>query len=180
MKGRIKELLTGCNRKQILMLELDGDFRTDYDALNGADVEITVKRWREKRSLDANAYCWVLIGKLAEALRLPKGDIYKDAIRRIGGVSEIICIKTEALPKLRAIWEGKGSGWQVEEIPSKLPGCTNAVLYYGSSVYDTHQMSLLIDNLVQQCEDQGIPTITPNELERLKSQWGYTPKECNT
>lgn len=72
MKCRIVDFTADMiSRKQRLTLALDGDFRGQYDNLKDKDLEITVKPWREKRSLDANAYCWVLINKLAEVLNLP-------------------------------------------------------------------------------------------------------------
>ena len=46
---------------------------------------LTIKVFRKKRSLDANAYAWVLIGKLADAMRLPPTIVYKNAIQNIAG-----------------------------------------------------------------------------------------------
>ena len=56
--------------------------------------DLTIKEHRKKRSLDANAYAWVLIGKLADEMRIPPNEIYIEAIRSIGGNYEIIPIKT--------------------------------------------------------------------------------------
>lgn len=140
---------------------------------------IEVKEHKRKRSLDANAYCWVLIDKLAEVLHKDvrvdrervKETIYKNAIRDIGGVSETICVQDKAVDKFCEAWSKHGIGWQTEKIPSKLDGCTNVIAYYGSSVYDTAQMSRLIDIIVQECEQYGIETMTPDELEGLKAAW---------
>ena len=45
-----------------------------FDEINEIkDIEklkIEAKKYRNKRSLDANAYCWVLIGKLAEKINI--------------------------------------------------------------------------------------------------------------
>lgn len=152
-------------------------------ALDGKEYIITVKEYRQ-RSLDANAYCWVLIDKLAAVmykdLRKKRTDlkqddvkkiIYKNAIKEIGGVSEIVCAPDKSLDKLRKAWEIHGLGWQSETFPSKLDGWTNVILYYGSSIYDTKQMSRLIDNIVQDCKAVGIETMTPRELEALKQEW---------
>ena len=57
-------------------------------------------------------------------------------------------------------------------MPSKLPGCTNVVLYYGSSTYDTAQMSRLIDMAVQACVEQGIETLPPEKLAGMMEEWG--------
>jgi len=62
-------------------------------------------------------------------------------------------------------------GWQTDTTPSTLDGCTNVILYYGSSVYDSKQMAALIDNLVQDAQALGIETLPPAEIARLNSQW---------
>lgn len=69
-----------------------------------------------------------------------------------------------------------GLGWQTDTIPSKLEGCTNVVLYYGSSTYDTEQMSRLIDIVVQDCKALGIETKTPDEIANMLSLWEAAEK----
>lgn len=133
------------------------------DVYMGADIG----KWRARRSLDANAYAWVLIDKLASVRRLTKTEVYRHAIREIGGNSTIVCVKSAAADALCANWQRNGIGWITEQLPSKLDGCTNCVLYTGSSAYDTAQMSILIDSLVQDCKSVGIETLPPMELERM-------------
>ena len=131
-----------------------------------------IERKRKKRSTDANAYFFALIDKLAERLHIPKTEIYRNYVKEIGGVSEVICVKTEAVQKLCEVWRSKGLGWQTDTIPSKLEGCTNVVVYYGSSTYNTEQMSRLIDMAVEDCKIQGIETKTPGEIANMLSLWG--------
>lgn len=119
---------------------------------------------KKKRSLDANAYMWVLLDKLSAVLRIEKTEIYKRMVKEIGGASEVVCVKNEAAEKLCEGWRHNGIGWQTDTFQSKLEGCTNVVLYYGSSTYDTAQMSRLIDLVVQECKQHGIETLTPSEL----------------
>lgn len=151
-------------------------------SLKDRQYVIMVKEYHKKRSLDANAYCWVLIDKLAEHMThdLSRGiknetkerikeQIYKNAVKDIGGVSDTVCVTNEAVNKICSAWEKHGLGWQTDTFPSKIEGCTNVILYYGSSVYDTKQMSRLIDNIVQDCHSVGIETLTPDELEALKA-----------
>lgn len=126
---------------------------------------------RKKRSLDCNAYFWVLLDKLAAVLQKPKTEIYREYIKDIGGNSETVCVPAKAVEKLRSGWEHNGLGWQTDTMPSKLAGCTNVILYYGSSTYDTAQMSRLVDFAVEDCKAQGIDTATPQELARLKEAW---------
>lgn len=134
-------------------------------------ISLTVGEFRQKRSLDANAYCWVLLDRLAEATGIPKAELYRHYVREIGGNSQTVCIPTQGMEKLREGWGHNGLGWVSETFPSKLDGCTNVILYYGSSTYDSRQMARLIDNIVQDCREQGIETMTPAELERLKEDW---------
>lgn len=130
--------------------------------------ELSIAKVKTKRSLDANGYAWVLIDKLAAKLRTSRTEIYRNVIREIGGVSTMVCVKAEAADALKQTWEGRGLGWQAEEVPSKLKGCVNLILYYGSSVYDTAQMAALIDRIIEECKAQGIETMTPLELARLE------------
>ena len=158
-------------------LELSINEKHDFKALvnDMGQVEklsIEIKPYRKKRSLDANAYCWTLLDKLAEKMGESKETIYRQYITNIGGNSEIVCVKNNAVDRLCQGWRRNGIGWQTETFDSKINGCTNVILYYGSSVYDTAQMSRLIDLVVQDCKEPGIPTATPNEIENLKSMWG--------
>ena len=126
---------------------------------------------KNRRSLDANAYCWVLIGALSEALGRPRDEIYRHYVREIG-VNTVVCVKSDAADEMQEAWCKHGIGWVTDAFQSKLSGCTNVVLYYGSSCYDTKQMSRLIDLIVEDCKEQGIETATPAELTLLKEEWG--------
>nr|DAF37100.1 MAG TPA: NinB protein [Caudoviricetes sp.] len=126
---------------------------------------------KNRRSLDANAYCWVLIGALSEALGRPRDEIYRHYVREMG-VNTIVCVKSDAADNIQEAWCKHGIGWVTDAFQSKLSGCTNVVLYYGSSCYDTKQMSRLIDLIVEDCKEQGIETATPAELTLLKEEWG--------
>ena len=132
---------------------------------------LELKQHRDRRSLDANSYCWVLIGKLSAALNQPKEQIYREMIRDIGDNFETVCVKSDALESLCNCWEKHGLGWITERFHSKIPGCSNVNLYYGSSEYDTKQMSRLIDAVIAECKSAGIQTETPEELARMKEEW---------
>ena len=130
-----------------------------------------LKPYKPKRSLEANAYCWVLLDKLAEKTNIPKTEIYRNLIKEIGGNTETVCVQDKAAEKLCAGWLHNGIGWVTETVPSKISGCTNVILYYGSSTYDSGQMCRLIDLIVQECKQQDIETATDSELALLKEQW---------
>ena len=160
--------------KPMLMLEVNelNDFKQLVDDMNQCEkLSIEIKPFRARRSLDSNAYAWVLLDKLSEKLGIPKEELYREYIRNIGGVSETICVKDKAVDKLCEAWHGRGIGWQTETFPSKLEGCTNVILYYGSSTYDSVQMKRLLDLIRQDCAEQGIEYATPDEIARMMSLW---------
>lgn len=154
-----------------LTLELE-DFSSRREAARFLDDfkpgDFEIRKKRKKRSLDANAYFWSLVSQLAEATGEPKSTIYRRAIREIGGNSTTVCTKNSAVESLRRGWASNGLGWISETTPSKIKGCTNVILYYGSSSYDTKTMSRLIDFVVQDCKALGIETMTPAQLEDLE------------
>ena len=135
-----------------------------------------IKQERQRRSLDANAYLWVLLDKLSAELGAPKEELYQMQIKQIGGVSETLCLRNKAVDKFRSVWEARGIGWQTETMPSKLEGCTNVIAYYGSSAYDTKQMARLIDSVVRDCESCGIETRPQEEINSLLEEWGKHEK----
>ena len=130
-----------------------------------------IKQHRDKRSMNANDYCWVLLDKLAEVLQVKKEDLYRGYIRDIGGNSETVCVRNNAVDKLVDGWRHNGIGWQTETFPSKISGCTNVTLYYGSSTYDTVQMSRLIDLIIEDCREQGIEILQPERLAAMMEGW---------
>ena len=133
------------------------------------EYEIKVKR--KKRSLDANAYAWVLLDKIAEAVRLPVEEVYRKELSEIGGASEVVCVVERALPRLNALWTQKGLGWVTEPFHSKVPGCVNVRLHYGSSAFDTKQMSVFIDHLIEEARALGIETRPEAEVKSMLEAW---------
>lgn len=133
-----------------------------------------LKRYRKKRSLNANAYFWVLAGKLAAVMRVKTSEeIYRGYVREIGDNFEIVPLRDDAKSKWIANWEAQGLGWICDDLgPCKhTEGYSNILCYYGSSTYDSKQMACLIDLVVYDCKDHGIETRTPEELERMKEEW---------
>lgn len=142
----------------------------------GKELALEIKQYRKKRSLDANGYMWVLCQKIAEKIAPPgalitKEDVYRKAIREVGQFT-IVPIRNDAVEQWIYNWGAGRIGWVCESLgDSKLEGYTNIMSYYGSSVYDTKSMSILVDYIVSEAKEQGIETMTPTELEGLKQEW---------
>ena len=137
---------------------------------NEGKLNVGLKKYRKKRSNDANAYAWVLLGELQDVLNVPKEEIYRDLIKNIGSY-EIVPVKNEAVEKFRQAWSKNGLGWITETMKSKLEGFTNVVTYYGSSTYDTKEMTRLTELIVEECKQFGIETKPQEEIDSLLKEW---------
>ena len=137
---------------------------------NGKELSVEIKQYRKSRSLDANAYCWTLCQKIAEAVMTTKEEVYRKVIKEVGQF-EIVPIRKDTVDTWLKNWGHKGLGWFAEVMDSKLYGYKNVMCYYGSSVYDGRQMAVLIDEIVSQAQELGIETKSDNEIKSLIEQW---------
>lgn len=170
--------------KVTLAINEKNDFLQCYDELKKADrLSIEITPYRVKRSTDANSYFWVLCGKLAAKLQQRKVDVYRSLIREIGDNFEIFPLRNDAVDKFIANWETdengrKRLGWICDIVgESKIEGYTNVCAYYGSSTYNSKQMSDLIDLLIFECRENGIPTETPEKIAQMKTAWADHKKQ---
>lgn len=134
---------------------------------------LTVKQYRKKRSLTANAYAWVLLDKLAEVIGLPKEEIYRETIRNMGGISFDAPVPIEQVEPLMLAWPRGHTGRMCEDLgPNPDDPKERYVRFvYGSSDYDVTQMARFIDLLVQECAIQGIETMSDQERSLLLEAW---------
>lgn len=163
--------------------DADGEwvcFRTKYAksvvdlCQTDKEFDFDVKEHRERRSLDANAYCWVLIGKLASEMGITPDECYRSYIRDVGGNYTIVPVREDRIKHWERIWCSGHVGRMCRDLGAcrTLQGYHNIASYIGSSDYDTRQMSKFIDNIIQDCKACGIETLTPDQLDALKSRWG--------
>ena len=140
---------------------------------NENKLNIEMKKWYKKRSLDANAYCWVLCDNVAKELSkdgiTTKEEIYKDAILQVGTFEPFI-VQEKTFENFKRIWEKQGLGFLVQEV-SRKDKCVKVNCYYGSSTYDSKEMSLLIEILVQLAKSLNIETKSKAEIDSLLKEW---------
>lgn len=171
VKGEITDFSIDVEtRKPKIIFLISSNEITSLQEFKGLKLNLKITKYRAKRSLDANAYMWVLISELQEVISRPKEEIYKDLIKEIG-VYEVVPIKDIAVEKFCDAWSQNGLGWITETTKSKLEGYTNVLAYYGSSTYDTKQMTRLIDLVIQECNQYGIETRSQEELESMLKEW---------
>lgn len=97
---------------------------------------------------------------------MPKEEIYKQYIYSCGSY-EVLPVKNEAVKRFIESWQDNGLGWICDTTKSKLEGYTNVLAYYGTSTYTKEEMSTLLGQVVQDCQEQGIPTKRQEEIESL-------------
>ena len=146
------------------------------DSISGKDLRITAKQWREKRSLNSNAYAHLLMGKIAEALGSSMTEVKNHLLKEWGqldlgedGRVQTVIIRDD-IP-----WE------KLEWIHLRPTNSTRVLdddrlyrVYYvirGSHTYDSREMSYFISGVVQEAKELGIETLTPNELSRMNALW---------
>lgn len=137
---------------------------------NGKDLSIEVKQYRKKRSLDANAYLWVLITQIADILRASKEEVYIKMLKRYGQREEkLLSVVADAVDMVYRATNNHCCEVGESELNGKL--FKHLAILRGSSTYDSREMSILIDGIVSECKEQGIETMTPRELSLLKEGW---------
>ena len=131
-----------------------------FDQQEGKLFEIKEKK--SKRSLTANAYYWSLLNQLASVMRLSSDKLHFMMLRRYG-VCEVVSVRSDIkVDGYFRYYEAIGQ--------SDLNGkeFTHYKIYKRSSEMDSKEFSVLLDGLISECEDQGIPTLTPDEVAKLK------------
>lgn len=138
------------------------------EEIQNCKLSVVLKKIKQRRSLDANAYCWVLMTKIAEAVNSSKEEIYEEMIQKYGYIYEdengyitMTVKKSVDMSKIDGHWKyikdnGKFASY---------------LMIQGSSEYDTKQMSHFIDCIVQEAKELGIETMPPEEIERMLETW---------
>ena len=167
-KGKIEGFL---RERGTVLIGVPENYLPALEELFNNDVDVKIGKHREKRSLNANAYCWKLCTEIANVLTkagsvVTKDDIYRQSLFSYGQ-SDIVTLRSDIDPARHFdyfIEKGKGTINEKEY--------THYLAAVGSHLYNTEEMSILIDGIVAEAEALGISTITPNELEQMKGRWG--------
>lgn len=131
-------------------------------------LSIRAVKHKEKRSLDANAYAWVLFTKIADAVNSSKDEIYEEMLQKYGvlhqdedGYITVTVREDVDMSKIQGHWKFyKGNG-----------KFSSYLMIKGSSEYNTAEMAKFIDSVVLEAKELGIETLPPAELERMVSLW---------
>lgn len=154
-----------------LVIQLKGANRHELEALvKDTDYRIKLVKWHDKRSLNANAYSWVLCSKIAESIGSSKEEVYEQMLQAYGTVDE----DTPPITVISEVDMSKFSDhflkFDTRKIGSKEFNCYLRIK--GSSEMDKREMAAFIDGVVFEAKQLGIETMTPDQLMDLKLRWG--------
>lgn len=126
-------------------------------------------RKHKKRSLDSNAYAWVLMQKIAEVTHTDRWSVYLEMLKRYSGAFTFVVCQEQAVGRMKELYRAA-----IEHSRVTINGKTGVQLqvFYGSSTFNTKEMSVFIDGIVYEAKSLGISTLTPRELNLMKGAWG--------
>ena len=139
-------------------------------------LNLKAVKHREKRSLDANAYAWVLMQKIAEAIHSDKWTVYLEMLKKYRRDFTFVICKEKAIDKLKELYR---TCVDLGEVNVNGTEGHQMQVFFGSSTFDTKAMSVFIDGIVSECKELGIETMTPAELEQMKGMWGNEKHHSN-
>lgn len=144
----------------------------NLEEIEGRDLRIKTAVWREKRSLDANGYLWVLCSAMAEYDgTLSRQEVYEVMLREYGTLQtdsngNYIVITVPSKTDVNVI-----AGHWLHHKRSYDGKHDSYLMIKGSSDYDTKEMSRLLNGVVAEAKLMGILVETPAEIERMKAAW---------
>lgn len=170
MNGKIVDIVRTFEQRFRVTFDVDS-----IDELNGLEgfLNITVKKIGKKRSLNANSYFHLLVGKIAEKNNTSKART-KNLLMARYGQEEFVNGERYVISVLSSI-----PICEREDIHCKAIGYgyvkdkefTHYCVLKPTHEYDSVEMAALIDGTVEEAKELGIPTMTPNEIARMKELW---------
>lgn len=158
--------LAGGLEESIICLAVKSkDVLSSLEKLQGTELSVEMKKTRKKRSMAANRYAWELINEMANVLRKNKDDLYVELLKQYGQ-REVISVASEvSLAGFVKYFEPFGKG----EVNGKQ--FTHYYVFKGSSEYDSREMAIFIDGIVDEAKDLGIETLPPDEIAAMNARW---------
>lgn len=175
--GKIKDISRGIDTNNfVVTMEV---FDITLPELRKAEAQeklsLIIKTWRNKRSLDANAYYWVLVEKIAKLNKTSKNVVHNIMLERYGALERMengqlvpVCIRDDIDHRELDYMHLKPTSKTLEK------GGIRYRWYYlirGSSQYDVLEMGALIDGIVSECKELEIETLPPDQIRRMKEAW---------
>lgn len=153
-------------RKATVTLTLDCD-PADLENLQDMELDVRLKQHRGHRSLDANGMLWGCLKDIAEATQTDKWQVYLDMLKHYGQFTYVL-VKPTAVDRMKQIWRETEVVGEIDVHGNK---SVQLLCYYGSSMYDTKEFSILLDGVLREMENLGLPKPPSKEMQRLLEEW---------
>lgn len=160
-----------------LTFEVEGDVTNALDDITDKPLRLKAVKWREKRSLDSNAYMWLLEDKIAKVIDSTREEVHRLNVLEYGPIDEIdgspIVITLKSKVDISHI-DGYWKLFKVSE-DGTFKG------YYRikpTHEYDTKEMSEYLDRVIEAAKELGIETATPEELARMEQLYEQNKKRA--
>ena len=151
-----------------LTFEVDGDVSGSIDKLSGCEkLDISAKKHREKRSLNANGLLWKCIGDIAGALRADKWQVYLTMLKRYGKFTYIV-VKEKAVEAVKNQWR---ECEVIGEVTVNGQKAVQMLCYFGSSTLDSKEFSVLLDGVISEMKEMGLETPMQSDLKRVIEEY---------
>ena len=162
------------NKPKITFLINEKEALAQVDEIKDLEkVRVEAKKYRQKRSLDANAYFHVLVNKLARHFKMSDSDMkikmnleYGTVALNLDGTK--VGIKVPKGTDIQQFYPYCKWFGECEEGDLAFD---KFLMYKQTHTLDTKEMSQLIDGVVQECKEVGIETLTPEELKSMLNEW---------
>lgn len=166
LQGKLADVSTDCTTKKLKLTFLINNNINSLEEIENADLlDIEAKKHRKKRKLKANNYAWEIITQIGNVLSKSKEEIYLEMLKRYGQSQMISVYADIDVSRFLKYYEEAGES----ELNNKL--FKHYKVYTGTSEYDTKEMSIFIDGVVQEAQELGIVTDTPEQIARYKEAW---------
>lgn len=170
MKGRLKDLTFGSKGEQHITVTVTSDFRQSFDDLKDYEISVEIKRYREPRSKNANAYFHVLVNKIAEAQRLGNDEVKRQLVLEYGALAtdETGSVLGAMLPASASMddFYPYAKWYKSKVLDGKEYDCY--LFYKQTHTLDSKEMARLIDGTITVAKELGLETMTPDQLARLE------------
>lgn len=160
-----------CTGKLRVVIELNerAAARMMTDELrNEEKLSIKIDKYREKRSLNANAYAWKLMTEIGNVVRQSKEQVYLEMLKHYGQ-GGVVSIEEKHVANFKRMYKYHES---IGKAKLKGKDFEHFRFWVGTSEYNTHEMSIFLDGVIYEAQQLGIPTETPDQIAKMKSLWG--------
>ena len=134
---------------------------------NCEKLSVKAVKFREKRSLDANAMLWACLGELSVALRTDKWELYLLMLKRYGKYT-YICVKPAVVEAVKTQWR---ECEVIGEIDINGQKAVQMLCYFGSSTYNSKEFSVLLEGVIEEMKEMGLETPMSQDMKRSLEQW---------